>query len=94
MNRPTDAPIAPRIEPFALEQPLALIEAMFPVQKVSFEAQCERKAGAGQTRAALGSYWKGRKRSWNGRTSWPACITPGCWYPVNRCDAWLYEGSL
>ena len=34
---------------------------MFPAQKVSFEAQRERKAGAGQTLTALGSYWKGRK---------------------------------
>ncbi|WP_295430726.1 anti-phage-associated DUF1156 domain-containing protein [uncultured Thiodictyon sp.] len=39
----------------------ALIEAVFPAQKVSFEAQRERKAGAGQTLTALGSYWKGRK---------------------------------
>jgi len=31
------------------------------VQKVSFEAQRERKSGAGQTLTALGSYWKGRK---------------------------------
>ncbi len=61
MNRPTDAPIAPRIEPFALKDAPALIEAVFPAQKVSFEAQRERKAGAGQTLTALGSYWKGRK---------------------------------
>ena len=39
----------------------ALIETVFPAQKVSFEAQRERKAGAGQTLTALGSYWKGRK---------------------------------
>jgi putative DNA methylase len=38
-----------------------LIEAVFPAQKISFEAQRERKAGAGQTLTALGSYWKGRK---------------------------------
>ena len=38
-----------------------MIEAVFPAQKVSFEAQRERKAGAGQTLTALGSYWKGRK---------------------------------
>ena len=61
MNRPTDAPTAPRIEPFALKDAPALIEAVFPAQKVSFEAQRERKAGAGQTLTALGSYWKGRK---------------------------------
>jgi putative DNA methylase len=39
----------------------ALIEAAFPAQKISFEAQKERKAGAGQTLTGLGSYWKGRK---------------------------------
>ena len=39
----------------------ALIEAVFPAQKVSFEAQSERKAVAAQTLTGLGSYWKGRK---------------------------------
>lgn len=51
----------PRLEPFALRDAPALIEAVFPAQKISFEAQRERKAGAGQTLTALGSYWKGRK---------------------------------
>ena len=50
-----------RLQPFALRDAPALIEAVFPAQKVSFEAQRERKAGAGQTLTALGSYWKGRK---------------------------------
>nr|WP_242523193.1 DUF1156 domain-containing protein [Thiocystis minor] len=50
-----------RPQPFALRDATALIEAVFPAQKVSFEAQRERKAGAGQTLTALGSYWKGRK---------------------------------
>jgi putative DNA methylase len=50
-----------RPEPFALKDAPALIEAVFPAQKISFEAQRERKAGAGQTLTALGSYWKGRK---------------------------------
>lgn len=45
----------------ALQDTPALIETVFPAQKVSFEAQRERKAGAGQTLTALGSYWKGRK---------------------------------
>jgi len=49
------------LQPFALKDAPALIEAVFPAQKVSFEAQRERKAGAGQTLTALGSYWKGRK---------------------------------
>lgn len=47
--------------PLALKDAPALIESVFPAQKVSFEAQRERKAGAGQTLTALGSYWKGRK---------------------------------
>ena len=47
--------------PFGLKDQPALIEAVFPAQKVSFEAQRERKAGSGQTLTALGSYWKGRK---------------------------------
>ena len=38
-----------------------MIEVVFPAQKISFEAQRERKAGPGQTLTALGSYWKGRK---------------------------------
>jgi putative DNA methylase len=49
------------LTPLALKDAPALIETVFPAQKVSFEAQRERKAGAGQTLTALGSYWKGRK---------------------------------
>ncbi|MFZ1827879.1 MAG: DUF1156 domain-containing protein [Candidatus Competibacteraceae bacterium] len=49
------------LSPLALQNAPALIETVFPAQKVSFEAQRERKAGAGQTLTALGSYWKGRK---------------------------------
>jgi putative DNA methylase len=49
------------LQSLALKDAPALIEAVFPAQKVSFEAQRERKAGAGQTLTALGSYWKGRK---------------------------------
>jgi putative DNA methylase len=49
------------LRPFMLRDAPALIESVFPAQKVSFEAQRERKAGAGQTLTALGSYWKGRK---------------------------------
>lgn len=49
------------LTPFALKDAPALIEAIYPAQKVSFEAQRERKAGAGQTLTAIGAYWKGRK---------------------------------
>lgn len=47
--------------PFALKDAPALIESVFPAQKVSFESQRERKANLGQTLTGLGSYWKGRK---------------------------------
>jgi adenine-specific DNA methylase len=50
-----------KIEPMAWKDKPALIEVAFPAQKISIEAQCERKANAGQTLTALGSYWKGRK---------------------------------
>jgi putative DNA methylase len=47
--------------PSAWKNRSSLIERILPAQKVSAEAQKERKAGAGQTLTALGSYWKGRK---------------------------------
>ncbi len=49
------------LKPFALQDAPALIEKVFPAQKISFEAQRERGAGPAQTLTALGSYWKGRK---------------------------------
>ena len=49
------------LTPFALKDAPALIEAVFPAQKVSFEAQRERKSGSSQTLTGLGSFWKGRK---------------------------------
>ena len=51
----------PEIVPLAWKDRQSLIEVAFPGQKVSIEAQTERKANAGQTLTALGSYWKGRK---------------------------------
>jgi putative DNA methylase len=49
------------LTPLALKDAPALIETVFPAQKVSFESQSERKAVAAQTLTGLGSYWKGRK---------------------------------
>jgi putative DNA methylase len=49
------------VTPFAWKDKPSLIERLLPAQKISAEAQKERKAGAGQTLTALGSYWKGRK---------------------------------
>lgn len=55
------APMTASIEPFSLKDAPSLIERLWPAQKISAEAQKERKAGSGQTLTALGSYWKGRK---------------------------------
>jgi adenine-specific DNA methylase len=57
-----DAKVAkPKVMPFSLKDAPSLIERVWPAQKISVEAQKERKAGAGQTLTALGAYWKGRK---------------------------------
>jgi adenine-specific DNA methylase len=50
-----------QLTPFALKDAPALIESVFPAQKVSFEAQQERTSVQSQTLTGLGSYWKGRK---------------------------------
>lgn len=50
-----------KVVPLSLRNAPALIEGIFPAQKLSYEAQTERKSGAGQTLTALGGYWKGRK---------------------------------
>ena len=50
------------VTPLAWQDRPSLIESILPAQKISAEAQKERKAGAGQTLTALGSYWKGRNR--------------------------------
>jgi putative DNA methylase len=51
----------PGLAPFSLKDAPLFIERQFPVGRLSAEAYKERKAGAGQTLTALGSYWKGRK---------------------------------
>lgn len=55
------ARITATLVPLTLRDAPALIESVFPAQKVSFEAQTERKAVSAQTLTGLGSYWKGRK---------------------------------
>lgn len=55
------AKVRPSLTPQALKDAPALIESVFPAQKISIEAQSERKAVASQTLTGLGSYWKGRK---------------------------------
>jgi putative DNA methylase len=49
------------VTPFSLRDAPALIERVFPSQKVSAESYKEQMAVQGKTLTALGSYWKGRK---------------------------------
>ncbi len=58
MNVPV---LPPKVIPFSLKDAPSLIERLWPAQKISVEAQKERKANLGQTLTGLGSYWKGRK---------------------------------
>ena len=46
------------LKPFEWKDKPALIEHLFPVQKLSVESFKEQMAGAGKTLTALGSYWK------------------------------------
>lgn len=47
--------------PFEWKDRPALIEHLFPVQKISAESYKEQMANTGKILTALGSYWKGRK---------------------------------
>ena len=60
MNAET-SPTAVSLIPFALKDAPALIESVFPAQKISYEAQAERNSLSSQILTRLSSYWKGRK---------------------------------
>lgn len=49
------------LKPFEWQDKPALIEHLFPVQKISAESFKEQMPSAAKTLASLGSYWKGRK---------------------------------
>jgi putative DNA methylase len=80
------------LTPLALQNTPALIESVFPAQKVSFEAQRERKANLGQTLTGLGSYWKGRKPLILVRAIVLGCLLP----PTDNAekDLEIYEKLL
>ncbi|AEP13208.1 anti-phage-associated DUF1156 domain-containing protein [Chloracidobacterium thermophilum] len=71
-----DSQVKTTLTPLVLRGAPALIETVFPAQKVSFEAQAERKAVAAQTLTCLGSYWKGRKPLILVRTIVLGCLLP------------------
>jgi adenine-specific DNA methylase len=59
MTTPATALVSPGAD--AATDFTSFIEVQLPVSKLSKECYKERKANAGQTLTALGSYWKGRK---------------------------------
>ena len=88
MQEQTAPQPAPLI-PFALKDAPALIETIFPAQKISFEAQAERKAGASQMLTGLSSYWKGRKPLILVRAIVLGCLLPSTGHP--ELDLELFE---
>src|SRR5437588_9505930 len=70
------------VVPYSLKDTPALIEQVFPVQKLSAEAYKEQMANVGKTLTALGSYWKGRKPLILAK----ACIL-GCLLPATNNPA-------
>lgn len=77
------------LEPFALKDAPSFIEQQFPVGRLSAEAYKERKAGAGQTLTALGSYWKGRKPLVLVRAAVLGCLLPATDDPAKDLDIFL-----
>ncbi|MCH8539501.1 MAG: DUF1156 domain-containing protein [Opitutales bacterium] len=68
-------PITP-LKPFSWRDQPALIERLFPVQKISAESFKEQMAGSGKTLTALGSYWKGRKPLFLNKACILGCLMP------------------
>ena len=67
------------LAPLSWKDRPALIESLFPVQKISAESYKEQMSNQGKTLTALGSYWKGRKPlSLN-----KACVL-GCLMPSSK----------
>jgi putative DNA methylase len=67
------------LQPFEWKDKPALIEHLFPVQKISAESFKEQEARQSKTLTPLGSYWKGRKPLILNK----ACIL-GCLLPVTE----------
>jgi len=83
------APHASRLTPFCWKDRPALIESLFPVQKLSVESYKEQMAGNGKTLTALGSYWKGRKPLILNKACVLGCLLPASDNPLK--DLQIFE---
>ena len=77
------------LAPWSLKDAPSFIEQQFPVGRLSAEAYKERKAGAGQTLTALGSYWKGRKPLILVRAVVLGCLLPATEDAASDLDIFL-----
>jgi putative DNA methylase len=89
MNDATHAGTSIGLAPFSLKDAPSFIERQFPVGRLSAEAYKERKAVAGQTLTALGSYWKGRKPLILVRAVMLGCLLPATEDAVADLDIFL-----
>ena len=74
------------VMPFSLKDCPALIEKLFPAQKLSVESYKEQMAGSGKTLTALGSYWKGRKPLILNRACILGCLLPASDDPIKDLE--------
>lgn len=77
------------VTPYSLKDSPALIERLFPAQKLSVESYKEQMAVHGKTLTALGSYWKGRKPLILNRACVLGCLLPATDKPIK--DLELFE---
>ncbi|MEY3879911.1 MAG: hypothetical protein RIQ94_706 [Pseudomonadota bacterium] len=74
------------LKPFEWQDKPALIEHLFPVQKISAESFKEQMAGSGKTLTALGSYWKGRKPLILNKACILGALLPGTGNPLKDLE--------
>jgi putative DNA methylase len=74
------------LEPFSWKDRPALIEKLFPVQKLSVESYKEQSAVQSKTLTALGSYWKGRKPLILNKACILGCLLPATDNPLKDLE--------
>ncbi|MGK5094178.1 DUF1156 domain-containing protein [Deltaproteobacteria bacterium TL4] len=74
------------LNPFQWKDRPALIEHLFPVQKLSAESYKEQMANQGKTLTALGSYWKGRKPLILNKACLLGCLLPATENPLKDLE--------
>ena len=76
-------------QPLSWHDRPALIEHLFPVQKISAESFKEQMAGKNKTLTALGSFWKGRKPLILNKACVLGCLLPVTYNSPQKLDSLL-----